>query len=178
VNCNPINMGGSADGGASSCADLILTAHQFVVGNVTTTTTLDGAIVEVEASTTTVTDLEGGEEGGVTLTGGGISEIPLQYKAGEIDSITATSLTLTGLTNGTTYHVTVTSIDGSGNVGPPSALACGKPGAVNDFWQSYKDDGGGASGCALERSANSQAGTVFGLGMLAAVAAFARRRRR
>jgi hypothetical protein len=178
VNCNPINMGGSADGGASSCADLLLTAHQFVVGGTTTETTLDGAIVEVEASTTPVEDLEGGEEGGVTLTGGGISEIPLQYKAGEIDSITATSLTLTGLTNGTTYHVTVTSIDGSGNVGPSSTLACGKPGAVNDFWQSYKDDGGGTSGCALERSANSQAGTVFGLGMLAAVAAFARRRRR
>ena len=153
VNCNPINMGGSADGGASSCADLLLTAHQFVVGSTTTTTTLDGAVVEVEASTTPVTDLEGGEEGGVTLSGGGISEIPLQYKAGEIDSITATSLTLTGLTNGTTYHVAVTSIDGSGNVGPPSTLACGKPGAVNDFWQSYKDDGGGASGCALERSA-------------------------
>jgi hypothetical protein len=178
VNCNPINVGGSADGGASSCADLLLTAHQFIVGGTTTTTTADGAVVEVEASTTPVTDLEGGEEGGVTLTGGGISEIPLKYKAGEIDSLTATSLTLTGLTNGTTYHVAVTCIDGSGNVGPTSTLACGKPGAVNDFWQSYKDDGGGASGCALDRNANAQTGSVFGLGMLAAVAAFVRRRRR
>ncbi len=92
--------------------------------------------------------------------------------------MTATSLTLTGLTNGVTYHVAVTSIDGSGNVGPVSVLQCGKPGAVNDFWQSYKDDGGGASGCALESGSNAQTGSVFGLGMFAAAAALLRRRRR
>ncbi len=177
TDCNPVNMGGSGDGGASSCADLLLTAHQFIVGG-TTTEEIDGATVEVEASTVTTTDVDGGEEGGVTLTGGGIAEIPLQYKAGEIDSITATSLTLTGLTNGLTYHVVVTSIDGSGNVGPVSTPQCGKPGPVNDFWQSYKDDGGGASGCALESGGNAQTGSVFGLGMFAAAAALLRRRRR
>jgi len=177
VDCNPVNMGGSGDGGASSCADLLLTAHQFIVGG-TVTEVVDGATVEVEASTVTTVDVDGSDEGGVTLTGGGISEIPPAYKAGEIDSITATSLTLTGLTNGLTYHVAVTSIDGSGNVGPVSALQCAKPGAVNDFWQSYKDDGGGASGCALESGGNAQTGSVFGLGMFAAAAALLRRRRR
>jgi hypothetical protein len=177
--CNPVNVGGSGDGGASSCADLLLTSHQFIVNGSSTVTEADGAVVEVEASTTTAVDVDGGlEEGGVVLSGGGISEIPLQYKAGEIDSVTATSLTLTGLTNGVTYHVAVTSIDGSGNVGPVSVLQCGKPGAVNDFWQSYKDDGGGASGCALESGGNAQTGSVFGLGMFAAAAALLRRRRR
>jgi hypothetical protein len=179
TDCNPVNMGGNGDGGASSCADLLLTAHQFIVNSSTTVTEPDGAVVEVEASTVATTDVDGGlEEGGVVLSGGGISEIPLQYKAGEIDSVTATSLTLTGLTNGVTYHVAVTSIDGSGNVGPVSVLQCGKPGAVNDFWQSYKDDGGGASGCALESGSNAQTGSVFGLGMFAAAAALLRRRRR
>jgi hypothetical protein len=181
IDCNPVNMGGSGDGGASSCADLLFTAHQFIVGGTTTVTTADGAVEVVEASTTTTTttDVDGGlEEGGVTLSGGGISAIPPQYKAGEIDSVTATSLTLTGLTNGVTYHVAVTSIDGSGNVGPVSTLQCAKPGAVNDFWQSYKDDGGSASGCALESGGNAQTGSVFGLGMFAAAAALLRRRRR
>jgi hypothetical protein len=179
VNCNPINMGGSGDGGSSSCADLILTGHQFVVNGTTTVTTADGAVEVVEASTTTTVDVDGEVvEGGVTLTGGGISEIPPRYKAGEIDSVTATSLTLTGLTNGTTYHVGVTSIDGSGNVGPMSTLSCKTPGAVNDFWQSYKDDGGSAGGCALESGGNAQTGSVFGLGMFAAAAALLRRRRR
>jgi hypothetical protein len=180
VNCNPINMGGSGDGGSSSCADLLLTAHQFIVNGTTTVTTADGAVEVVEASTTTTTvDVDGeAVEGGVTLSGGGISEIPPRYKAGEIDSVTATSLTLTGLTNGTVYHVGVTSIDGSGNVGPMSPLQCQKPGAVNDFWQSYKDDGGSAGGCALESGGNAQTGSVFGLGMFAAAAALLRRRRR
>ncbi len=179
TDCNPVNMGGSGDGGSSSCADLLLSAHQFIVGGTTTTVTADGAVEVIEASTVTTVDVDGGlEEGGVTLTGGGISEIPPSYKAGEIDSVTATSLTLTGLTNGLTYHVAVTSIDGSGNVGPVSVLQCKKPGAVNDFWQSYKDDGGGASGCALESGGNAQTGSVFGLGMFAAAAALLRRRRR
>jgi hypothetical protein len=174
--CNAVNQGGSGDGGASSCADLLLTANQFIVNAVTTTTALDGAIIEVEASTPIYE--EGGTDGGVTLGGGGISEIPPKYKAGEIDSVTATSLTLTGLTNDAIYHVAVTSIDGSGNVGPTSVLQCAKPGPVNDFWQSYKDDGGSASGCALEQGGNAQTGSVFGLGIFAAAAALVRRRRR
>jgi len=178
VNCNPITVGGASDGGASSCADLVLTANQFVVGGTTTSVLADGAVVVEEASVTTVTDLEGGEEGGVTLTGGGISEIPPAYKAGEIDSVTATSLTLTGLTNGLNYHVIVTSIDGSGNVGPASTVVCAKPAPVDDFWKTYKQDGGAAGGCALEAGPNAQAGSVFAFGVFAAAAALLRRRNR
>jgi hypothetical protein len=183
TNCNPVNRGGDVDGSASSCADLLFSnASHVVSGSTTTTIITDSGTEVVEASTTVTTILTDSgavdEEGGVTLSGGGISEIPPKYKAGEIDSITATSLTLTGLTNGVTYHIVVTSIDGSGNVGPVSTVTCSKPGQVNDFWQSYKDDGGGASGCALESNANAQTGSVFGLGMAAAGAAFVRRRRR
>jgi hypothetical protein len=180
--CHPINMSGNSDGGASSCTDLLFSANSHVVNGSTTTTvvTADGSMEVVEASTTTpVVDVDGGvEEGGVTLSGGGISAIDPKYKAGEIDSITATSLTLTGLTNSVTYHVVVTTIDGSGNVGPISNMNCQAPGAVNDFWQTYKDDGGSASGCALDRNANAQTSSVFGLGVAAAGAAFVRRRRR
>jgi MYXO-CTERM domain-containing protein len=170
-------MGGSGDGGASSCADLLLTAHQFIVGGAPTTeTTADGAVIEVEASTTIVGDE--GEEGGVTLSGGGISEIPPQYKAGEIDSVTATSLTLTGLTNGKNYHVVVTSIDGSGNVGPASPPQCAIPEPTSGFWKTYKSDNGSATGCALETGDGSSRDLpIFALGLGAVAAAFVRRRR-
>jgi hypothetical protein len=178
VNCNPVNMGGSGDGGASSCADLVLTAHQFVVnGAPTTETTADGAVVELEASATPVVGDEG-EDGGVTLSGGGISEIPPQYKAGEIDSVTATSLTLTGLTNGKLYHVAVTSIDGSGNVGPASALQCAIPAPTSDFWKTYKTDQGSATGCAFESGDGTSSDVpLFALGVGAIAAAYVRRRR-
>ena len=180
VNCNPINMGGAIDGGASSCADLLLTANQFIVNGGTTMMTADGSIVEVEAAPPPpVFDLEaGGDAGGVTLSGGGISEIPPAYNAGEIDSVTATSLTLTGLKNGKIYHVVVTTIDGSGNVGPVSTMVCAIPAPVNDFWKTYQVDGGRARGCALEGGPNTQAGSVLGLGVFAAIAALLRRRKR
>jgi len=178
VNCNPVNMGGSGDGGASACDDLILTGHQFIVGGAPTTeTTADGSVIEVEASTPIVGGE--GEEGGVTLSGGGISQIPLQYKAGEIDSVTATSLTLTGLTNGKLYHVVVTSIDGSGNVGPVSTPQCAIPEPTSDFWKTYKSDNGSATGCALESGDGSSSDLpLVALGIAVTGAAFMRRRRR
>ncbi len=161
IHCSPINTG--------SCADSNLTGHNIPVGGAT-----DAGVVDVDASTGDA-ESEAGVSG--VLPGGGISQIPTGYQASEIDSVTTTSLMLSGLTNGIKYHVVVASFDGSGNVGPASPLQCQSPGAVNDFWQSYKDDGGGANGCALERSGNTQAGAIAGIGLLAAAAALARRRR-
>jgi hypothetical protein len=164
VTCSPPPSGG--------CSDPALTNQQFLVGSANT-----------DAGTTAPGDDggDGGDDGGVvgvTLGGGGISTINSAYEASEIDTLSTTSLTLSGLTNGANYHVVIVSFDASGNYGPASNLRCAKPGAVNDFWQSYKDDGGTANGCALERNSDAQTGSVFGLGIFAAAAALIRRRRR
>lgn len=168
-----INQGGT--GNTSSCTSNNLTGYNNVVNG----TPVDaGGATSVDASDDAG---DGGtDEAGttITLTGGGTSNINPTYLAGEVDSSGATSLQLVGLTNGVKYKVGVASLDSSGNVGPLSPLQCGTAGAVNDFWQTYKDDGGG-SGCALEAAGtNLQTGSVFGLGMFASAAAFWRRRRR
>jgi len=172
------NQGGT--GSSASCESTNLTGHNTPVSG---TSTDAGGGTSADASDDAGDDGgEGGtDEGGttsVTLTGGGTSNINPTYLAGEVDTNTATSLQLVGLTNGVKYKIGVASLDGSGNVGPLSPLVCGTSGAVNDFWQTYKDDGGG-SGCALDAAGtNLQAGSVFGLGMFASAAALWRRRRR
>lgn len=55
---------------------------------------------------------------------GGISQIPQANAAGEVDDPSATSFELTGLTGDARYAVAVTSVDGTGNYGPPAPLAC------------------------------------------------------
>jgi MYXO-CTERM domain-containing protein len=180
MNCNPINIGGSA---AGSCVSLQLTGNTFTVGAAPTTTIgADGAIIEIEAEAPVVATSEDGailEDGGVTLGGGGISEINPKYKGGELDSNSATSLTLTGLTNGLNYVVGVSTIDGSGNVGPISVpLACAIPAPVNDYWKTYEKDGGSARGCALESGGANADLSIFALGVVGAAVAFVRRRRR
>jgi hypothetical protein len=172
--CVMVNQGGT--GNSASCDSTNLTGHSTVVS---------GGSIDAGGGTSVDAGDDGGEggtdEGGtttVTLSGGGTSNINPTYLAGEVDSSSATSLQLVGLTNGVKYKVGVASLDSSGNVGPLSPLVCGTAGAVNDFWQTYKDDGGG-SGCALEAAGtNLQTGSVFGLGMFASAAALWRRRRR
>jgi hypothetical protein len=162
VNCNPINSGGG--GGCNSYA---LTGHSYVVGNLGTTGTTDDS-----GSTTS------GSEGGVTLGGGGIASIAPQYKGYELDDRVPSPITLTGLTNGHNYVVVVTSIDGSGNVGPVSTPQCGQPEPTSDFWKTYKPDNGSASGCALEAGDGKSSDLpLFALGVAATAAAFVRRRR-
>jgi hypothetical protein len=163
--CTPVNQGGSS--GSTACASTHLSgAYSFVVGSATTPISTDAG--------------DDGGEGGVevALSGGGISEVSPTYLAGEVDSNTATSIQLTGLTNGVKYKVAVASLDGSGNVGPLSSpLVCGVAGAVNDFWQTYRDDGGSSAGCALDSAGGDlQTGSVLGLGMFASAAALMRRR--
>jgi MYXO-CTERM domain-containing protein len=116
-----------------------------------------------------------GAEGGVTLAGGGIASIDPHYKATEIDDKTATQITLTGLTNGLNYVVVVSSIDGSGNVGPVSTTTCLQPEPTDDYWKTYKKNNGTTSGCTLDGGTGAP---VFAMGIAAAAAALARRRRR
>jgi hypothetical protein len=171
-----VNQGGTGSG--ATCASSNLSGHSTVLSG--TSTPVDSG-APAEAGTADASDEAGDDaEAGttaVTLGGGGISDIDTTYQSGEVDSPTATSLQLVGLTNGVTYKVGVASLDGSGNIGPLSPLVCGVSGAVNDFFQTYKDDGG-ASGCALDGAgANVRAGSVFGFGLFAAAAALWRRRR-
>lgn len=92
---------------------------------------------------------------------------------------TSTSTVVDGRTNGVRYTVSVAATDGFGNSGPPSTASCATPGPVNDFFNRYRDDGGGAGGgfCALERVGAKTSLSIFGVTGLTAIAVLARRRR-
>lgn len=61
----------------------------------------------------------------------------------------ATSVRLSGLSNGTSYTVGVIAIDPSGGVSALSSVATATPQPTDGFWQKYKQDGGAASGCSI-----------------------------
>jgi hypothetical protein len=146
--------------------------------------TLDGG---AEGGTTVVTTSdEGGtsdEAGTVEEGSGGISTIPSQYIYKQnlgftIADKSVGSYTIQGLIDGVTYTVVVASVDGTGNIGPPSPEVCDYPAPVQDFWQNYEQDGGGAPGfCALE-TIGSGGTSLAGVGCVLGLAAIARRRRR
>jgi hypothetical protein len=166
VNCNPINTGG---GGA--CNSYYLTAGSWVVSG-------SGTTQPFEASTDDSGTSSGGGDAGEALSGGGIASIDPKYKGYELDDRIPSPITLTGLTNGHNYVVVVTTIDGSGNVGPVSTPQCGQPEPTSDFWKTYKSDNGSAAGCALEAGDGSSSDLpLFALGIGATAAAFLRRRR-
>ncbi|HOX46711.1 MAG TPA: fibronectin type III domain-containing protein [Myxococcota bacterium] len=54
----------------------------------------------------------------------------------------ATSDTVTGLTNGTTYEVRAAAVDTSGNMGDYSEIFTGTPQPIEDGWEHYKSSGG------------------------------------
>jgi hypothetical protein len=63
---------------------------------------------------------------------------------------TDTTKRITGLTNGTTYDVTVVGISRGGNESAKSNLIPGTPVEVQDFWRHYKAVGGReGAGCSL-----------------------------
>jgi hypothetical protein len=53
-----------------------------------------------------------------------------------------TNQRISGLTNGTTYNVTVTAVSAGGNESASSVAASGQPAAVAGFWEQYKAAGG------------------------------------
>jgi hypothetical protein len=102
-------------------------------------------------------------EGGETVTG----ESTSQY-------------TIRGLTDGTTYDVVVASVDGSGNVGPPSSCVHDFPAPVTDFWAEYRASGGQAGGsfCALDAVGLPVGSAGLLGGLVTAFLTAVRRRRR
>jgi hypothetical protein len=171
--CYFINVSGtgeSVDGG--SCSD----------------PTLQSAIVQDAGAVTTIID-DASDEGGVVTTesgSGGISTIPTQFliTPGNGTGITvsdksATQFKITGLTNIQMYNVVVAAVDGYGNVGPSSNDVCDFPAPTQDFWTTYKNDGGGAGGgfCALE-APGAPVPSLVGAGFLVAAVALVRRRKR
>jgi len=145
------------------------------------------------ATTPPVLDQDGTtiEGGSTTTTGGGVSTIPCAYGIGlggncysggdvTITGESSSSYTIPGLVNGVWYNVVLASVDGSGNVGPPSPEVCDYPAPVSDFWKTYRTAGGQAGGgfCALE-TLGAPAGASFALGVAGAgLLAAVRRRRR
>jgi hypothetical protein len=122
-------------------------------------------------------------EGGVEGTGG-ISTIPQQYLVGAgsngetLSDKTVGQYQVTGLTDGTWYNMVVAAVDGTGNVGPASPEVCDYPAPVQDFWQTYRQDGGLASGfCALE-TVGAGGPSLAGVGAIFVGTAILRRRRR
>jgi len=60
--------------------------------------------------------------------------------------LTAQSYTISGLELGTEYFVGVVSVDDFDNESELSSLASATPVNVDDFWEQYKDNGGGETG--------------------------------
>jgi Fibronectin type III domain len=143
--------------------------------------TLASGFVE-DSGATTSTEVDGSVETGI----GGNSTIPCANLIGGCGATTPTvssnqtgTYTITGLKNGTTYNVVVAAVDGSGNIGPPSAEVCDYPAPVNDFWNLYRNAGGRAGGgfCALE-AVGEPVPAAAGVAMFVGTGLLAARRRR
>jgi hypothetical protein len=169
--------GGSGGGGQGLCTSSVLSGSLSTI---------------VDAGPITVVDESGTGEGGTDDSGtttesgtGGIANIPSAYLVGGsgtgttvTDKSTGT-YTISGLIDNVTYNFVVSAVDAFGNVGPPSGEKCDYPAPVVDFWQQYRQDGGGAGGfCALDNVGAPVGPSIVGIGMGAAALALARRRRR
>ncbi|HSY24441.1 MAG TPA: hypothetical protein VK841_20080 [Polyangiaceae bacterium] len=152
-------------------------------GGMCTSNVLTSGIV-VDGGEVTTFDEAGLET--TTSASGGISTIPSANLVGinagfTIASESAGTYTIVGLTNGVTYNVAVSAVDGSGNIGPISSVVCDYPAPVNDFWTNYRNDGGLAGGgfCALEAVGLPVGPTVaFGAVATGLIGVLRRRRRR
>ena len=168
--CFTANVGGMplGNGGNGACTSTILTSGMVQDS---------GTVIETDEAGNPI-------EGGVITGSGGISTIPTTNLVGQgasgmtVSDKNTGNFTITGLTNGVTYNVVVAAVDGFGNVGPPSQEVCDFPAPVNDFWNTYRKDGGGAGGglCALE-AVGKPAPAGVGLGLLLGAAALKRARR-
>jgi hypothetical protein len=156
-----------------------------------------GALSAGGASSTGGAGSTGGAAAGAAATGGGTStaDAGLNYNAscpdsqilqgafpsgmtpsGSATDKLATSGIASGLTNGQQYACAVAAYDTRQNDGPFSAVQCGTPWYVDDFYSVYRKAGGKAGGgfCTI-----GHAGSAIGfLIPLASIAMFALRRRR
>ena len=113
--------------------------------------------------------------GGASLTPGDVTQV-----CSAVLPATATSVRLSGLSNGTLYTVAMVAIDASGGVSALSLPAQATPQASEGFYEKYKQAGGAAGGCALASSPGDRGKDLLGcaLVVVALVLLRARRRRR
>jgi hypothetical protein len=162
--------------GDAGCVSAALTlAPVFSAGYVTDSID-DSGTVDLDASSSSNTSLGG--MASLTceyLEGGSCSAGSFAYTNTGNPSVTGvggSSLTISSLTNGVMYNVVVAAVDGSGNVGPQSSpLVCDYPAPINDFYKTYRLDGGSAGGgfCTLEAVGAPTGASIvsFGFGALA-----------
>ena len=141
----------------------------------------------VEAGTTTTT-----ADGGCFLTpneitsGGGACSAPGFTSTGPDTTVQSISVgqfssqaTISGLTNGVTYAVGVAAQDAFLNNGTISDLQCQSPTLLNDFFETYRNDGGLAGGlCSLDNLGAPAGGATFALVSCATILALTRRQKR
>jgi hypothetical protein len=180
--------------GASACTSAVLT---------TGTVTVEGGVVatDIDSSTSEFVNDEGGilveTDSGIESGIGGIATIPCQNLVGggncnpasaaaytntgnpSVTGLNIGQYVIKGLTNGKTYDVVVSAVDGSGNVGPPSTCVTDYPAPVIDFFKLYRQDGGQAGGsfCALEAVGEPAGAPIVGVGLGAVAFTMVRRRR-
>ncbi|MCO4763158.1 MAG: hypothetical protein KC502_16695 [Myxococcales bacterium] len=98
------------------------------------------------------------------------------------DLLTGSSYQITGLTNGETYYVAVTTMDANENESGAAKVVEAMPVPVQDLWQSYKASGGasegGYYGCTASQSASPFGQQSLWLVLLASLALLLARRRR
>lgn len=152
--------------------------------------------VELEAGSSTaescsnaaLTAIDGGPDTGTSTSNGKIvpnDAFNAQYQCGSLTGNTGSALiadSLGGkpLENFKEYAVAIAAIDQFGNVGPLSSVFCETPEPTTDFWENYKNAGGGAGGgiCSVD-GAGLPVGsiTVMSVFGLAALGTMRRRRR-
>ena len=166
--------GSSTDAGTTlSCSDGSVTVQDAGVDDSgdaqTSTTTADGGceLVPVEATS-------------------GSCAAPGFKSTGPDDSVShftvganSSETTINDLVNGTTYAVAVTAQDAFLNPGTISSLACQSPVQLNDFFETYRSDGGQAGGsCSLDLLGAPAGGASVAVVAFSGLLALARRRRR
>jgi len=86
--------------------------------------------------------------------------------------------TINGLTNGTSYAVAVAAQDAFLNPGTISSPSCQTPIQLNDFFETYRNDGGLAGGgCSLDMLGAPAGGATVAVVAFSSMLALARRRR-
>lgn len=100
------------------------------------------------------------------------------YECGSVAGLTATSGSTRSLKNGFTYTVAVAAMDGVGNVGVLSPVACAAPAPIDTFFKVYRDAGGQAGGGFCSTGPVGETVGVGALGLVAALGLVGRLRRR
>jgi hypothetical protein len=179
--CRTITVvAGSAGESCNVCNDLLLSGGTIVGGTSSTTTpeALEAGLDD--AGNVIDSGVVGPTNGGIWTPPAGHVLNPNETTGSTISGQTNSTYTISGLTNAKSYTVVVAAVDNYGNVGPPSAQACDCPAPVDDFWKTYRIDGGQAGGgfCALEAVGAPAGSTVAFAGAGSLVVATIRRRRR